>query len=267
VIEAVLSLFVLAGAAAAEARPALTAPSPAETPRFALPDEFAGDGRRTLGQLPRNLGRSFAGVFSRDNLGPLLVGMAAAGVSSRFDQRAQSSLGGFAPGASSAASKAGGMSVVLPAAASLFAAGRFAGDGHFRAFTYDATQALVVDMAYTSALKHLASRTRPDGSDRLSFPSGHTSSAFALATVADAHYGWKLGVPSYLAASAIGLSRISMNRHHLSDVVAGAAIGYVTARTVVKVNGEPRGRHRRLSLHPQTDASGSGAGAGVSLSW
>ena len=201
-VEAVLCLFVLGGAAGAPVPPALAIPSlDATTPRVARAEEPQGDGRRTLGQLPGNLGRSFAGVFAPGNVAPLLVAMAAAGASSRFDQRAQSSLGGFAPGASAAASRVGGPSVVLPAAAGLFAAGRLAGDGRFRAFTYDATQALVVDTAWTSALKHLASRTRPDGSDRLSFPSGHTSSAFALATVAEAHYGWKAGVPSFLAAS------------------------------------------------------------------
>lgn len=226
-----------------------------------------GDGRRTLGQLPKNLGRSFAGVFARDNFVPLLVGTAAASTSFSLDRRAQSGLGGFAPGLSGAASTAGSFQIMLPATISLFAAGRLARDERFRAFSYDATQALIVNSVYTSAFKSLASRTRPDGSDRLSFPSGHTSTAFAWATVAQEHYGWKAGVPSYLAAGAIGLSRISRNKHHLSDVLAGAALGYVTGRTVVKVNGQLPGRHRAFALHPVTDAYGAGVGVGASLSW
>jgi membrane-associated phospholipid phosphatase len=113
----------------------------------------------------------------------------------------------------------------------------------------------------------MASRTRPDGSDQLSFPSGHTSTAFAWATVANAHYGWKAGVPSYLAASAIGLSRITNDKHHLSDVVAGATIGLITGRTVVRTNGTPRGRRRVFNLHPMTDAQGSGVGMGATVSW
>src|SRR6185369_13245180 len=69
-------------------------------------------------------------------------------------------------------------------------------------------------------------------------------------------------VPSYLAAGAIGMSRISTNKHHLSDVIAGATIGYVTGRTVVRVNGDPVGRKRTFTLHPMTDAAGGGVGMG-----
>ena len=69
-----------------------------------------------------------------------------------------------------------------------------------------------MNTVYTSALKTVTSRTRPDGSDTLSFPAGHTSTAFAWATVANAHYGWKVGVPSYFAAGAIGLSRVATVR-------------------------------------------------------
>ena len=62
-----------------------------------------------------------------------------AGSSSSFDVRAQSGLGGLAPGFSAAASTAGGSTVMIPAAVGLFAAGRLAPEGRFRAFTYDAT--------------------------------------------------------------------------------------------------------------------------------
>lgn len=254
-LHAVVSVLLLTG-------------GPAADPARFLPREDAErDGRRTLGQLPRNLGRSFVGVFSRDNLFPVLVGTAATGTAFRFDLRAESGLAGRARGLSSRASTAGGLKLVLPATIGLFAAGRFAEGGRFRAFTYDATQALVVNTVYTAALKTVTSRTRPDGSDTLSLPSGHTSTSFAWATVANAHYGWKVGVPSYVAAGVIGLSRITTNRHHLSDVIAGAAIGYVTGRTVVRVNGEPTGRKRTFALHPMTDAEGSGVGAGASFSW
>jgi membrane-associated phospholipid phosphatase len=262
-VSALLLTCVPAGpASSADAVPAVTGHT-----RALSYQDAERDGRRTLGQLPKNLGRSFVGVFSRDNLFPVLLGTAAAGAAFRFDSPAQSGLAGRAPGLSSGASTAGGLKVVLPATIGLFAAGRFAEGGRFRAFTYDAAQALVVNTVYTSALKTVTSRTRPDGSDKLSFPSGHTSTAFAWATVANAHYGWKVGVPSYVAASAIGLSRVTTNKHHLSDVIAGAAIGYVTGRTVVRVNGEPIGRHRTFALHPMTDAAGTGVGVGASFSW
>jgi membrane-associated phospholipid phosphatase len=249
------------------------APNPFDRPRtheraplFAGGD-FESAGRRTTSQLPRNIGRSFVGLVSRDNVLPLLIGTAASGTASRFDLRAQASLNGFAPGIASAASTAGGMSVMLPATLGLFAAGRMAPQHRFGAFSYDATQAILVNSITTTALKHAVRRTRPDASDRLSFPSGHTSNAFAVAKVAEAHYGWRVGVPSYIAASAIGLSRVSRDKHHLSDVMAGAAIGYVTGRTVLRVNGQPAARHRTFALHPMTDAQGTGVGMGASLSW
>lgn len=269
-----LVLVLAVSAAPAEASPAV-APPAAETPERTLETtralsraDFAGEGRRTLGQLPKNLGRSFVGVFSKQNALPLLVGATLAGSSSSFDARARTGMGGLAPGFSTAASTAGGTTVMVPAALGLFAAGRLAGEGSpFRAFTYDATQAFIVNSAYTMALKSLTSRTRPDASNRLSFPSGHTSTAFAWATVAEAHYGWKVGVPSYAAAAAIGLSRITTNKHHLSDVLAGATIGYVTGRTVVRVNGPAPGRKPTFALHPSADPAGGGVGLGASFSW
>ena len=68
-----------------------------------------------------------------------------------------------------------------------------------------------------------------------SFPSGHTTVAFAAATVFAMEYKNTKIVPilSYGAASLIGLSRITENRHWLTDVIAGAALGYFTGKHVV----------------------------------
>jgi membrane-associated phospholipid phosphatase len=220
-----------------------------------------------MAAFPKNLGRSFVGVFSKDNLMPCVLGAAATGVGWRFDQTAKSSLAGSADGLGQTGSTVGGLKVMAPLTLGLFAAGRVAHDGTFRAFSYDATQALIVNGVYTEIFKKSVSRTRPDASDSLSFPSGHASSAFALATVAQKHYGWKIGVPSYLAASAIGFSRIERNKHYLSDVLAGATLGVIAGRTVARVNGEPVGRQRNFSLAPMTDAQGTGVGASASVSW
>ena len=237
------------------------APGP-DLSRFLPKEDFERDGRRTLGAFPKNLGRSFVGVFSRDNLSPFLVGAAATGSAFIVDGHSQSALRGQAEDLSEAASTAGGLKFMLPATVSLFVAGRFAEGSRFRAFSYDATEAVIVNGLYTEIFKKAAHRTRPDGSDNQSFPSGHASTAFAWATVAQSHYGWKVGVPSYLAASAIGFSRISNNKHHLSDVLAGATIGYITGRTVVRTNGEPIANKRSFTLHPMTDAQGTGYGIG-----
>lgn len=264
-----LGLGPLAGLAVAQ-EPAVSDDAPivgSDLSRFLPQEDLERDGRRTLGAFPKNLGRGIVGVFSRDSLGPLLVGGLATGAAFGLDGQSQSALRGQAGDLSAAASTAGGLKFMVPATLGLFAAGRWAEGTRFRAFSYDATQALIVNGLYTEIFKKAAHRTRPDGSDTLSFPSGHASTAFAWATVAQSHYGWKLGVPSYLAASAIGFSRISNNKHHLSDVLAGATLGYITGRTVVRTNGEPLARKRSFTLHPMTDAQGTGYGLGATLTF
>ncbi|MBS1570007.1 MAG: phosphatase PAP2 family protein [Bacteroidetes bacterium] len=59
-----------------------------------------------------------------------------------------------------------------------------------------------------------------------SFPSGHTSDAFALATsVSIAYPKWYVIIPSYAWAGAVGYSRMDLGVHYPSDVLAGAIIG------------------------------------------
>jgi membrane-associated phospholipid phosphatase len=156
---------------------------------------------------------------------------------------------------------------MVPMVGALFVAGRFAPEGRFRSATYDFAQAVIVNGAYTGILKHTVHRGRPDGADRLSFPSGHASTAFSLAGVASHHYGWKVGVPAYVLASGIGLSRIESNRHHLSDVLAGATIGLIVGRTVSRLDGERPAKKRLVSVGPATDPHGQGVGLALSASW
>jgi membrane-associated phospholipid phosphatase len=225
-----------------------------------------GDGRRTLGAFPRNLGRNMIGVFSRDSLAPFLIGAAAAGSGSFLDNRAVSYFEkGRARKFGDVGQTMGKASIVVPIAASMFVAGRASTDSRFRALTYDIAQVTLVNAAYTTALKHAVHRTRPNASDNLSFPSGHTSNAFAWAAVTHHHYGPKLGVPAYLVASAIGVSRMERNVHHLSDVLAGATLGYVIGRTVAREDGERQPHSKRFSIVPEASPRGDGVGLGVSL--
>ena len=70
-----------------------------------------------------------------------------------------------------------------------------------------------------------------NNSDYRSFPSGHTTTAFALAATTANHYPdykWY----SYGLATLVGISRIYVNAHWASDVVAGAGLGYASAKFV-----------------------------------
>ena len=60
----------------------------------------------------------------------------------------------------------------------------------------------------------------------------HSASAFATATVLQRHYGWKVGVPAAVLAAYVATARVHDNKHYLSDVVFGAAMGIAAQRTV-----------------------------------
>jgi membrane-associated phospholipid phosphatase len=107
------------------------------------------------------------------------------------------------------------------------------------------------------SLKHAIGRSRPNkgrgpydfhpfsGSD--SFASGHTTQAFAVATVISEHYE-SLGVKvtSYGLASAVGYSRMNSDAHWASSVLAGAAIGTFVGEVVVRFNNG----HRHVAMMP-----------------
>jgi membrane-associated phospholipid phosphatase len=98
----------------------------------------------------------------------------------------------------------------------------------------------------TILLKTVFNRERPENQDvprySSSFPSGHTASWFALATVYSAKYH-KYAIPLYSAGVLVGLSRIYLGEHHPSDVLAGAVlgigIGYLTLKLEKQLNKLP----------------------------
>lgn len=84
-----------------------------------------------------------------------------------------------------------------------------------------------------NVFKQTASVQRPDGSSYNSFPSGHTATAFMGAELLYQEYKdesvW-YGISGYIVAAGTGAFRMYNNRHWLSDVVAGAGIGILSAK-------------------------------------
>jgi membrane-associated phospholipid phosphatase len=83
-----------------------------------------------------------------------------------------------------------------------------------------------------------------------SFPSGHTTAAFAFASTVTResqfwwpHATWYVGTVFYGGATLIGLSRIYNNMHWASDVMTGAAIGTIVGLKVVKYTHSNPGNH------------------------
>ncbi len=114
----------------------------------------------------------------------------------------------------------------------LYAGGMLANNGGLAVVGADIMRAQVVSQLYVQAIKFSVQRERPDGSNNQSFPSGHAASAFATAGVLQQHYGWKIGVPAVAVAAYVATARVHDNRHYLSDVIFGAAMGIAGERTV-----------------------------------
>jgi len=123
----------------------------------------------------------------------------------------------------------------------------------------------------TPLVKELAGRSRPrqseSGTDfhpfsgHASFPSGHTTQAFAVASVIATEYRrpW-IDLAAYGSAAMVGYARTLHDRHYLSDVVAGAAIGTLVGRSVVLFNHTLR--NHEVAVVPALEPGGA---AGVTV--
>jgi membrane-associated phospholipid phosphatase len=270
------ALAVPTRAARAEDTPAPQAGA-ASSPSDPRPPRGAGDQRRTVRSYPQNLGYNLLGVVTRGNWTPLAAGTGLGASALLLDDEVQ---GYFVEHPyrtlADAGQTLGSGLVVVGLTVGFFSAGRVARRDRFRAATYDLSQAMLVNGAWTFALKTTVRRQRPNGGDRLSFPSGHASNAFATATVLSRHYGLKTAVSAYTVAGLIAASRMAKNVHHLSDVVFGAAFGYGVGRAVVRRNsrpptvpGEPTPPTPKdpaaLAVWPDAGPAGDGVGLALSL--
>jgi len=83
-------------------------------------------------------------------------------------------------------------------------------------------------------LLKICADTRGPNRERLAWPSGHMASTMALATVLNDAYGPLVGLPAYTATVFLGIERVDSREHHLSDLVFGAALGWVVGESVMK---------------------------------
>ncbi len=92
-------------------------------------------------------------------------------------------------------------------------------------------EAFGVALGAATLLKFSVPRSRPGDSGN-SFPSGHATASFTAATLVWRNSGPWLGVPAFALAAAAGFSRVEAGRHYPSDVLAGAALGVLSAGVV-----------------------------------
>lgn len=124
---------------------------------------------------------------------------------------------------------------------------------HDTAGALQAGGSIVAASLVTTGLKEAFPELRPDGSDRKSFPSGHTSMAFAAASSLYNRQGQSVGIPALVVASFVGFARVQADKHHWYDVMVGAGIGAASGFLIT--NNRPE---RSAMLIPWGDTKGGG---------
>lgn len=130
--------------------------------------------------------------------------------------------------------------VQMGSAIGLWAIGRYAiapatGEARTNKYSevgFDLLRAQFLSQGIVQGMKHIGQRDRPTG-ECCSFPSGHAATAFAAASVLERHLGYRASWPFLAGATYVAASRLVDDRHFLSDVMMGAAVGTAAGWTVV----------------------------------
>jgi PAP2 superfamily len=166
-----------------------------------------------------------------------------------------------------------GASYTLAAASGgTYLIGKLGGSEHLQETGWLGLQALAHTQIFVFAIKQGTNRERPltheghgsfwKGGD--SFPSGHAAASFSLATIFAYEYREHIAVPitAYSLATAVALSRLSAERHWVSDIFVGSSMGFLIGRHMYKIHhnpnlpGSPVSRTSRLI--PEFGVSGRG---------
>jgi undecaprenyl-diphosphatase len=187
--------------------------------------------------------------------GGLTLGLTALFLADReIRDRVQAATGPTGRDVAHALTTAGNGGVLLGVTASLLALGfiheQATGDTQLRDASLVAMEAHLFAALLTCGLKRLTGRVQPGAGQGAyhfdpftrddSFPSGHASGVFAVAAVFADRYGGPVPFLAYGAAGLVAASRVVLDRHWASDVVAGSALGIVVGRSLSRRHAEDR---------------------------
>lgn len=179
-------------------------------------------------------------------------------VLSRYDRGLTEDVAGITEGAHvTVVEEIGNVKVVRPVGAVIFLGALMSGDDRFQDAAFTSLQAVVYSNLVTNLLKTAIGRARPYQGEGpsvfepftggTSFPSGHATTAFAFLTPWFLYYPGLPGAALLVVATATAFSRMATNFHWFSDVVGGSAVGFLTARALVRRH---QGSPGRVTLNP-----------------
>lgn len=236
----------------------LAAPAPAHTFLDALRGEARRYGSDSLALFTAPLQWNGSDRMKAAGFAVVLGGLLA--LDRKIDHGAQANRSGFTNGVSSATTTFGAAGA-FEVSGALLAGGLVFQDANTRDMGREAIEASVITgLLNNLVLKPAFGRQRPNVSNgqtdfepasrNASFPSGHATEAFSVASVvAMRASGWVVPAIAYTAATLVAFDRVNNRAHFSSDVFAGAVLGTVTGRFLVsRHRAEEDGNSSRLRL-------------------
>jgi hypothetical protein len=210
------------------------------------------DGGNAAVRILHDVAIDYRNFLSLETAETLAIGGFGAGAMHGADEAIATHVHDTDPAALPGGETYGSQYLHLPVAVAWWVVAGAAGSSRHAATGRDLLRAQIAAVSWTYGIKIPVGRTRPNG-DPHSFPSGHASTSFATAAVLQRHYGWKAGLPAFLAAAYTGVSRVNANQHWASDVIFGSAVGIASGHTATV-----RLRGASVSVAPMAVPGGGG---------
>jgi len=123
------------------------------------------------------------------------------------------------------------LTAALPITSYLIAFSKGDGEGEHQ-FLRNTGASLFVNSVLRLGFNQTSLGERPNG-NRYAFPSGHAAFISSSAAFLEERYGWKYGVPAWLAVGFVSWVRVENNHHRWRDVIAGVAVSYGVSKLFV----------------------------------
>lgn len=218
----------------------------------ALRADILGELKEKCYWLLKDAGSGF-GLISSQNTFLTMTFLSSNIISSMVDEEVrnivQSNHTNFLKYYTNVTNELGSATYIVPVSIGLYGISLFTQSQKFSDASFTAFESLELAMLITGGLKTTFGRARPEkelgsrdfnmfrgGKDFDSFPSGHTTVAFAFLTPYAEYLGPPYSYLLYLLASSTAFARVYKDAHWLSDVIAGAGVGYIVGSSVVRLH-------------------------------